>query len=486
MTSVKWNPLAAYRSAKTYIKPFGNIFRALLLVLVFMCHYSCRAQTKIKKEQLDGTWSIELRLNDIGAVRTVLYFDTDRATFEAHTRKNADKDILGGWTSLLGRTFSGSFKDGSLLRISDGIFETGNDTLRFAGILVSALGKYNIDGYVVGEEMFARIRNKRQGSKGSLYGVHKSVKLPIENYAALFGQSVTLTEKNIYNKAVLQTKEWKAFVKDMSSVAPHIQDDLEMVFAFYYYAGKLPFSHYALLKPIESKDTQAAVNKKRVFLEEKSPATAYLKITSFDGSAAEMNQICSLIRQKNYANLIVDLRNNPGGSVEAGMAFATNMVDRSFYGGVFLTQRYFNNNRSLPSIDGYKNFPAFTESNYDLIIEGIHKTDGLCLKIIPQEKTYNGKLFLLTNGRTASTCEPIVYGLKQQKRATVVGTTTAGAMLNGEMFPLANGFNMVIPTADYYTSDGFRIDQNGVAPNIEVKEDAALEYVMEQLIGAGK
>ncbi len=55
-------------------------------------------------------------------------------------------------------------------------------------------------------------------------------------------------------------------------------------------------------------------------------------------------------------------------------------------------------------------------------------------------------------------------------------------MLNGEFFDLDKGFKMVIPTADYYTSDGFKIDQNGVKPDIETKQEEALDYVMKNLI----
>ena len=39
-----------------------------------------------------------------------------------------------------------------------------------------------------------------------------------------------------------------------------------------------------------------------------------------------------------------------------------------------------------------------------------------------------------------------------------------------------------IPTADYYTSDGYRIEQNGVKPDIETKSEEALNKVLSELI----
>jgi C-terminal processing protease CtpA/Prc len=293
-----------------------------------------------------------------------------------------------------------------------------------------------------------------------------------------------VTREKIFNTSVLETKEWASFEKDIKRVSKDMQDDLEMEFAFFYFAGKLPFSHYFLLRPDPGSNQQvdSTVTEKQVSLEEKSPGTMYMKIESFAGTAVEMDSVFSYIIKKNYKNLVVDLRNNSGGSVEAGMRFATLVADTPFYGGVFLTQNWFADNKQPPAIREYDKLPAFTESNFHLLINGIHDQKGLCLKIVPEQNTYKGNLFILTSNVTASTCEPIVYGLKQRKRALIVGERTAGAMLNGEFFKLKDGFSLMIPTADYYTSDGYRIDQKGVEPSITVKQAEALNYVMQNLI----
>lgn len=455
----------------------------ILIYILFSFSISCNAQQKTKNDVLEGKWYLDFQHNDIGFVRTFMDFETDSNSFEAYTRKNADRDILGGWTSMLGRTFTKSFKNGSLLRVVNGTHKTENDTLKLSGVLTSAVGNYYFKGYVTGNDLYAILTNKLGEQRGIIKGTKKQIQQPLENYPDLFRASEELTEKNIFNKDLLQTKKWKTFVKDMAKVSAKVQDDLEMVFAFFYYAGKLPVSHFALMKiPEQEKDTMNYDTNSYVFLEEKSHNTAYLKITSFSGTATEMDSIFGIIKQKDYKNLIVDLRNNSGGSVEAGMAFATNVVDSTFYGGVFLTQKWFNKHKQAPTIENYPTFSHFTEANLDLIIEGIHNTDVLCLKIIPKQTVYSGNIYILTNEKTASTCEPIVYGLKQQKRATIIGQKTAGAMLNGEFFDLDKGFKMVIPTADYYTSDGFKIDQNGVKPDIETKQEEALDYVMKNLI----
>jgi len=112
-------------------------------------------------------------------------------------------------------------------------------------------------------------------------------------------------------------------------------------------------------------------------------------------------------------------------------------------------------------------------------MKGIHEEEALCLKIEPVKKKFEGEIYILTNKYTASTCEPIVYALQQQGLATVIGEKTAGAMLNSETFDLINGFCVVIPTADYYTSDGYHIDKQGVNPDFYINSKLSLEYAMK-------
>lgn len=461
-----------------FFKKINIAFFFALFTFLLLSITSCSAQPTIKNEQLEGKWFINFAHKDIGQARTFIEFNTNSNTFTAHSRKNADKDILGSWTSLLGRTFTKSLKNGSLLNIEKGIYEVKKDTLHLAGILVTPMGNFNLEGHIVNNELYATLRNNSRGHLGTISGNRNIPNIPLENYQQLFEKAVSLTEEKIFNKEILQSKEWEVFTKKMRKSVPRLQDDLEMVFTFFYRAEKLPFSHFALMKSFEEKEKYNNQQKRYLTLEEKNGKTAYLKITSFSGTANEMDSIFTIIKQKDYQHLIVDLRNNSGGSVEAGMAFATNVIDKETFGGVFLTQKWFNNNKELPTIDDYKNLPHFTEANYDLIIEGIHQTEGLCLKIIPKEEVYQGKLYVLTNHKTASTCEPIVYELKKQNRAIIIGETTAGSMLNGEMFNLDNGFKMFIPTADYYSSDGYKIDQKGVKPNIETKSEEALNKAM--------
>lgn len=462
---------AGYLCYKTFMKFLAHTFFLLISSI-----------GSAQNTKLQGSWLIELQHKDIGMARMLMRVDTAGSTFTAYTRRHADKALLGGFTALLGRMFTKNFKQGVLLRVVNGKTRMENDTLKLSGIFTSPMGNYYFDGHIEGDSLIAVLSNKARNKIGLMRGTQKSLPAPLENYPALFEKALALTTEKIYSKDLLEERSWKKFVRKGKKVSARVQDDLEMVFAFFYYAGKLPVSHYALMKlPPQEKSSGAQVNEKYVFLEEKNERTACLRITSFSGNAEEMDSVFRIIEQKKYEHLVVDLRNNSGGSVEAGMAFARNVTDSAFYGGVFLTQKWFDKNAQPPAVSEYPLLPHFTESNFDLIIEGIHKTEGLCLKVMPGSHVYRGKLYVLTNRGTASTCEPIAYGLKQQRRAVIVGEQTAGAMLNGEIFELEKEFRLVVPTADYYAADGYRIDQKGVKPDIAVKPEQAMEYVLKNL-----
>jgi hypothetical protein len=457
----------------------------LTLFLVFILGFGCKAQeTSSFSSRIDGNWLIKLNSNDIGTVTSILHLQTDKQSFEGWTRKGADRDILGFWKSTLARLFTDDFKKGSLIRITDGKIQEKGDTLILGAVFRSAIGSYYFDGTVQDGQLNAKLRNSKKEVRGTVSGEKKHNKdYPLRNYPLIISEALDTTESRIYNRNELKTKEWEDFEKSIKKSSKHFMDDVELVFGFYYYASKLPFSHFNLTRIKEYTNQESQSDKSQnLFLEEKDSKTALLTIKSFGGTGAEVDSVFSVIFEKGYTNLIVDLRNNPGGTVEAGLTFASKVLDTTLVGGFFLTQKWFNQYQEIPNRSELDVLPVFSKANYDLIIENIHDKKGLLLKVEPSRITFNGNLYIVTNERTASTCEPIVHGLKTANRAIIIGETTAGAMLNGERFDLKSGFSVFIPTADYYTIDGFRIDQNGVDPNIKLEDEDPIEYIMSQLI----
>jgi hypothetical protein len=461
----------------------------LLLLLLIVTVGSCCAKP-IRSAALSGPWAITVTTPDAGLLRLSMSFEVDKQQgsdtllFHAFTRKNVDKEILGGTKAILGRLAGSGFRDGSLLRIVDGRL-VRQDTL--SGVLASPFGNYYVQATLRDGSLIGVLKDGHYHIVGTLGGKKGPHTLPMRNYPGILDTALLIASQNIYDPALPRGKEWKHFEEQMQHVSHIAEDDAAFVMAFFYYARKLPFSHFTLHIPAGDSAPGDGQTKKATFpIEEKGAATAYVKIGSFAGDAYPMEHLFEELADKPFKNLIVDLRANPGGSIEAGMAFARHLLRDTVFCGVFLTQKYFREQKAIPAPGAFSSYPHFSEANYGLLMKGISEYPAICLKAYPAAPAFTGKVYILCDGGTASTCEPIIYALKQHHLAMIVGSTTAGAMLSSEAFPITDGFVLHVPTATYYTADGFKIDQKGVVPDIDTKGEDALAYVLKRIAASPK
>jgi carboxyl-terminal processing protease len=77
------------------------------------------------------------------------------------------------------------------------------------------------------------------------------------------------------------------------------------------------------------------------------------------------------------------------------------------------------------------------------------------------------------DGNSASSSEILTGALKDNKRATVVGTQTFGKALVQSVYPLPDKSGLAVTIAHYYTPNGTDISHKGIAPDfvVELTED---------------
>ena len=290
------------------------------------------------------------------------------------------------------------------------------------------------------------------------------------------------TSKYIYNKSILKHKIWKKYKTKLQKPV-HVEDDLELMLLHYYTTRKnkkFPFSHFNLIRKFEI-GNRSAPNTLSL-TDNVSKNTGILRIKSFAGSAEEMDSVFKIILSKNYQNLVVDLRKNGGGGIASSLTFGKRVIDKEMYTGVFLTRKWFDSTDVIPTSTQYSDLPYVVKPDLTQFLEQMKTEKALVLKVIPEKEVFKGKIFVLTDNRTASTCEPLVYALKSTGRGIIIGENTAGAMLGMSFIKLPDEFVLTVPTTDYFTNDGVRLDKVGVAPNIVVEPSKAMEYVFENLI----
>ncbi|MBP6349948.1 MAG: hypothetical protein KA392_10455 [Candidatus Obscuribacter sp.] len=94
---------------------------------------------------------------------------------------------------------------------------------------------------------------------------------------------------------------------------------------------------------------------------------------------------------------------------------------------------------------------------------------------------YDKPLVVLINEGSRSGKEILAYSLKQSKRATLVGTNTAGYVVAGRLFDIDEHAKLYLAVNDI-TLNGERLEGKGVAPDVVVKnEDHTYEGYQHQL-----
>ena len=450
-----------------------NYLTSLIILAVFF--HSCspiKNTTNMGKQ--NKLFLTTLKSNDVGEISFYMNYVENQGRFEMFTERNTDIKLFGLLKAIGGRIFINTIKKGSLLSIR-GIAK--NDSL--LGKLTSPLGTYDFSSEKKNNEISGSLSYK--GKKiGEFQSIISKQKKKIRDYPKLINRAIEITESNIYNPKLLNTKEWRTFKKNITKKARKFDDDLELITYFFYKSRKLPFSHYTLLK----KDFSSEKNQGEVYLKKISHQTALLEIENFNNNKELLKSTLIKIINHNYKNLVIDLRKNGGGNIESALTLSSYIIDKPLNGGYFVTQKWYNKNINNKAPDNFntKHFHSFSKANYELLIQGIHRYEGLILEVKPNKKNYKGNIFILTDDSTASTCEPIVYGLKLNHKATIIGEKTAGAMLSAETFDLFDGFKLFLPTADYYTSDGKRLDRIGVEPDYKIESKNALDFVLNNLL----
>ncbi|MCK6371944.1 MAG: S41 family peptidase [Gammaproteobacteria bacterium] len=173
------------------------------------------------------------------------------------------------------------------------------------------------------------------------------------------------------------------------------------------------------------------------------PGYAYLRISQFsDSTGSDVRKALGELRDRPGGaalyGLVLDLRNNPGGVLEA----AVDVSDEFLASGVIVTAS-----------------GRGSEANFR------HEaTTGDLMQGAP--------MVVLVNNGSASAAEIVAGALKDNQRATIMGSQTFGKGSVQTVMPLSDGRAIKLTTSRYYTPSGLSINGEGITPDVLLDEQS--------------
>lgn len=170
----------------------------------------------------------------------------------------------------------------------------------------------------------------------------------------------------------------------------------------------------------------------------------YIRISQFQADTGRevVKSLSSLMaKNKNLQGLVLDLRNNPGGILQASVQVVDAFVNEGLI--VYTEGRIGNSNQSYSATPG------------DI-------SNGL-------------PVVVLINGGSASAAEIVAGALQDSGRAVVMGTQSFGKGSVQTILPLDQTRGIKLTTARYFTPKGRSIQAQGILPDIVVNRATITE-----------
>ena len=166
---------------------------------------------------------------------------------------------------------------------------------------------------------------------------------------------------------------------------------------------------------------------------------AYIQIADFDGGTAEeFRENYETLKAQGATSLIIDIRNNGGGVVDEAIDI----------------------------------LEMICEKDSTLLIE-TDKVGNETITKAEKNPIIDVPIVVLVNGNSASASEILAGALKDNNKATIIGTTTYGKGVIQSLMRLTDGSGLKVTTEEYCTPNRNKINEIGIEPDIivELPED---------------
>ncbi len=167
--------------------------------------------------------------------------------------------------------------------------------------------------------------------------------------------------------------------------------------------------------------------------QEGSRKIGYIRLSEFSSHAADqMRRAIQTLATQKVDGYVLDLRGNPGGLLQASIE---------------ISRMWLNKGAIVRTVDRKGSSEEISANN-------------TALTRLP--------LVILVDGNSASSSEILTGALKDNGRATIVGSQTFGKALVQSVHSLSDGSGLAVTIAHYYTPNGTDISHKGISPNVRI------------------
>lgn len=160
----------------------------------------------------------------------------------------------------------------------------------------------------------------------------------------------------------------------------------------------------------------------------------YISISEFDSvTGVQFAKALKQLQKKNIEGLVVDLRNNPGGSLST----VCDILDSILPKGLIVYTKDKNGKKEEYTSD--------------------------------EKHRLNLPMSVLVNGQSASASEIFAGAVQDYGKAEIIGTQTYGKGVVQNLFDLKDGTCVKLTTSEYFTPKGRSIDGKGITPDVKIE-----------------